>query len=229
MPKKVGLTNFSAIIFDMDGLILDTEAIALSTFVQTCREHNFEPDLSVFYKCIGVDGAATRQIMSEGYGKAFPLESVAELWGKKMDLETTEKPIPLKTGVLSLLKYLDKEQTKMALVTSTRRAKAQRELTNAGVAHFFSLILGGDQVTKGKPDPEIYMTACEKLHEEPAKCLALEDSDNGVKAAFHAGLRVIQVPDLVPPSDEVRALGHIIKGSLAEVENMLKTSRRVDF
>ena len=208
----------------MDGLILDTESIALSTFIQACREHAFEPDLGVFYKCIGVDGAATRRIMSEGYGKAFPIESVFELWRKKMDMETKEKPIPLKAGALSLLKYLQKEQTRMALVTSTRTETAQRELTNAGLADFFGLILGGDQVSKGKPNPEIYLTACDKIHEEPVKCLALEDSDNGVRAAFHAGLKVIQVPDLVPPSAEVKALGHTIMGSLTEVENMLRAS-----
>ncbi len=208
---------------------MDTESIALSTFIQTCREHAFKPDLGVFYKCIGVDGAATRRIMSEGYGKTFPLESVFELWSKTMDMETREKPIPLKAGALNLLKYLEKEQTKMALVTSTRHEIAQRELSNAGVARYFSFILGGDQVLKGKPNPEIYLTACAKLHEEPVKCLALEDSDNGVRAAFHAGLKVIQIPDLIQPSAEVRALGHTIMESLVDVEEMIRKSSRTVF
>ena len=208
----------------MDGLILDTEAIAEFTFVQTCQENGFKPNMSIFYKCIGVDCEATQRIMSEGYGSAFPLEPFFEVWKKKMHAEMTEKPIPLKAGALSLLKYLETRHFKMALVTSTRTEAARRELGNVNLARFFNLILGGDQVLKSKPNPEIYMTACDKLGEATANCLALEDSEAGVLAAFHAGLSVIQVPDLVPPSAELKALGHTIIGSLAEVENMFRTS-----
>jgi len=91
----------------------------------------------------------------------------------------------------------------------------------AGILHLFDFILGGDKVTNPKPHPEIYLNACRKLNEEPVKCLALEDSDNGVRSALGAGLMVIQVPDLVPPSGEVEASGHLIVESLAEVESMI--------
>jgi len=219
--------KYKAVIFDMDGLLLDTERMSISTFIEACREHDFEPDMSVYYKCIGVDWGKTKEILSAGYGEAFPLELITELWTKKMDRETTEKPIPMKTGAFSLLKYLEKEDIKMAVVTSTRTDIAKRELSNAKISHFFLFILGGDQVMKGKPDPEIYLTACRKLDEEPLKCLALEDSDNGTSAAFHAGLEVIQIPDLVSPSADVRNLGHRIVGSLVEVENLLRKSDTV--
>lgn len=206
----------------MDGLLLDTETIAISTFIEACKEYEFQPDMSVYYKCIGVDWSTTLEILSKGYDNTFALEPITNLWKKKMDQEMLEKPIRTKTGALKLLTYLEEEDVKMAVVTSTRTEIAQRVLSIAKMDCFFLFIIGGDQIVKNKPNPEIYLTACHKLDEEPMECLALEDSDNGVLAAFHAGLEVIQVPDLVPPSTEVRTLGHKIVGSLEEVENLLK-------
>ena len=202
--------------------MLDTETIAISTFVEACKEYGFQPDMSVYHKCIGVDWSTTKKILSKGYGNTFALEPITNLWKEKMDHEMLVKPIRTKKGALKLLTYLEEEGVKVALVTSTRTEIAQRALYNAKMDCFFLFIIGGDQVSKNKPNPEIYLTACHKLSEEPIKCLALEDSDNGVLAAFHAGLEVIQVPDLVPPSMEVKTLGHKIVESLEEVENLLK-------
>jgi len=95
-------------------------------------------------------------------------------------------------------------------------------LSNADLLGFFEFVLGGDQIKNGKPDPEIYMTGCSKLGVQPAFCLALEDSDNGVLAAFNAGMSIIQVPDLIVPSERVKPLGHRIVGSLFEVEKLLR-------
>ena len=224
MPGKLESTDINAVIFDMDGLILDTEPISLATFVQACREHSFEPDLSVYHRCIGVNWEGIQRIIREGYGPTFPFDAVTGLWRRNYNLQTQEGPVPIKAGALNLLKYLAEERTRMVLVTSTRSEMARRELFNTGLADFFDFILGGDQVTRSKPDPEIYLTACEKLGEHPAKCLALEDSDNGVKAAFHAGLKVIQIPDMIQPSAEVKALGHVIMESLTAVEEMLRAN-----
>jgi beta-phosphoglucomutase-like phosphatase (HAD superfamily) len=79
--------------------------------------------------------------------------------------------------------------------------------------------VGGDQVEYSKPHPAIYLKAAATLGAMPEKCLALEDSDNGVKSALSAGMTVIQVPDLVQPSSNLRELGHIILGSLRDVAN----------
>lgn len=213
----------NAVVFDLDGLLLDTERIALSTFVDSCREFGFDPDLRVYNKCIGTTFPMTKEILTDGYGKSFPREAIFELWSKKYHKETSDKPIPLKTGTLSLLQYLEKEGVKKAVVTSTRQESARKWLANAEILHFFNFVLGGDQISSSKPNPEIYLTACHRLDEKPFRCLALEDSDNGVLSALNAGLTVIQVPDLVQPSAKVRALGHRIAKSLIEVENILRT------
>ena len=214
--------NMNAVVFDLDGLLLDTERIALSTFVDSCREFGFDPDLRVYYKCIGTTFSRTKEILTDGYGKTFPLDAISELWSEKYHEETSDKPIPLKAGALSLLRYLEKEGVKKAIVTSTRQESARRWLANTEILHFFDFVLGGDQISNGKPNPEIYLTACHKLDEKPLNCLALEDSDNGVLSALNAGLVVIQVPDLVQPSADVRALGHRIAKSLVEVEKILR-------
>ncbi len=113
------------------------------------------------------------------------------------------------------------KKIKRAVVTSSCHADAARKLSNCGILNFFDFVLGGDQISRGKPDPEIYLTACLKLNENPSTCLALEDSDNGVRSAHSAGLTGIQIPDLKEPSKEIKALGHRILNSLTEVEKLL--------
>ncbi len=216
--RASNLKNIRAVIFDMDGLLLDSEKIALATFVEACRENNYEPDVSIYYKCIGTTPSRTREILMDAYGSAFPYKTVSELWRLKFNERALNQPIPLKDGVLDLLRFLErKEDLRKAVVTSTYQEPARKMLTNANIVQFFEFILGGDQIRHGKPDPEIYLAACHKLNEEPGNCLALEDSNNGVLSASAAGLKVIQVPDLIEPSVNVKALGHTIVRSLSDV------------
>jgi len=156
-----------------------------------------------------------------GYGNDFPFDAIGKVWKKKYLNAVQNKPVPLKTGALLLLQHLKKEGTRRVVVTSTNKELALRKLTNAEIVHFFDFILGRDEVKQGKPNPEIYLTACRELGEEPADCLAIEDSDNGVLAAHNAGLTVIQVPDLVEPSERVRGLRHKILNSLDDVYQVL--------
>lgn len=116
----------------------------------------------------------------------------------------------------------------MALATSTAHDEARVRLENAGLLDFFELIVAGDQVEHGKPDPEIYLKAAEGLELSTHQCLAIEDSDNGVRAAHSAGMVVIQVPDLAQPADHVRALGHTVLQSLGEVERYLESKQLTD-
>lgn len=215
--------RYKAVIFDMDGLLIDSERIARLLFVEACRENDFEPDIDIYNRCIGTTTHKAREILKEGYGEAFPYEAVSELWEKKYLDEVSNNPVPLKPGAPELLEYLEKEGVKKAVVTSTDRELAQRKLTNAGIRHFFDFILGRDEVVHGKPNPEIYLAACRKLGEDPVDCLALEDSNNGVLAAHRAGLTVYQVPDLIEPSAEVKKIGHRILESLYEVKTLLNS------
>jgi HAD superfamily hydrolase (TIGR01509 family) len=222
MIRMPNLKNIKAVIFDMDGLLLDSESVAMSTFVDSCREFGIEPDIKIYYRCVGTKETELKEILAKGYGPDFPFDAVFTLWGTKFWDAALNKPLPLKAGALELLQYLGKTKFRKAVVTSTRREKAVRMLSNAGLLDFFEFVLCGDEVKNGKPDPEIYLTGCIKLGVQPASCLALEDSNNGVLAAFNAGIKVIQVPDMVEPSERVKALGHRIMRSLFEVEEWLR-------
>ncbi len=122
------------------------------------------------------------------------------------------------------MQFLTQAGLKKAVITSTRTNIAKRNLSKAQLLPFFDFILGGDLISNGKPHPEIYLQGCQKFNEKPADCLALEDSDIGVFSAYNAGMRVIQVPDILEPSEEVKYLGHKIVRSLAEVEEIIKLS-----
>jgi HAD superfamily hydrolase (TIGR01509 family) len=220
------LNGFGAVIFDMDGLLLDSERIALATFVEACRNVGFEADVSVYYKCIGGNAARTKEILTQGYGDSFPFDSVDRLWHAKYEEEAATHPFPVKAGALQLLRLLKERGVRTAVVTSTRHDSAQRKLSNAGLAQFFEFVVGGDEIVNCKPDPEIYLQACRRLGEAAARCIALEDSDNGVLSACAAGLTVIQVPDLLQPSERVRALGHRIMASLVDVTEFLTGPNR---
>ena len=217
----IHLQNLDAVVFDMDGLLLDTEPISRKTFVAACRVCNYEPDLKIYHRCIGTNAKRTREILSEGYGPDFPYDEIQKVWLRGYE-EATLQAIPIKPGAVSLLVYLEQRQLKKALATSTRKENAIKKLSNAQIVHYFDFILGGDQITRGKPDPEMYLTACRELGADPQRCLALEDSENGVRSALSAGLMVIQVPDLLQPTEEMKAWGHVIAASLAEVEKLLR-------
>jgi len=214
--------KYKAVFFDMDGLLIDSEPIALAVSIEACREYGFELDISVYYRSIGAHDALVKEILTDGHGSDFPYDLISKLFEEKYYNEVLNKPVPLKTGVLNLLKYLEKERVTKAVVTNAPHSQAEMKLTNAKINRYFDFVFGGDQISKGKPNPEIYLTACERLGEKPGDCLALEDSDNGVISAFEAGLTVIQIPDLVEPSTKVKALGHKVMQSLEEVLALLE-------
>jgi HAD superfamily hydrolase (TIGR01509 family) len=224
MVRMSKISEVKAVVFDMDGLLLDSERIALATFISACRECGFEPDVEVYYRCVGVNEAKTKQILIEGYGDKYPFEKVDKLWHARYEEEAEKRPFPLKPGVKELLEFLERRGIKKACATSTRHASAERKLNNARILRYFDFIIGGDEIVKCKPDPEIYLKACEKLNIIPSECLALEDSDNGVLSAYAAGMQVVQVPDMLQPSDKVKALGHRILGSLDDVRKSFETA-----
>ncbi len=211
--------KYDAIIFDMDGLLLDSERIGYETFLVACRQFEIVIPNEVYFQCIGTNFPTTRKILGAGTEAGFPLERFLEFWMARYAEETFDKPVPLKAGVLELL-----DQTRdipKAVATSTVHAKAQQKLENAGIIQYFRLIVGGDQVGNSKPHPEIYMQAAERLGVDCGSCLALEDSDNGVRSAHAAGMQVIQVPDQVAPSSDVMRLGHRVCLSLLEVGEVI--------
>lgn len=211
------MKNFDAVIFDMDGLLLDTERLALEAFNSTCSIFNLGDLSKIFRKCIGTNSEVGKSILKDGLKGIADFENFSLTWGSEYRKLTEGRPIPLKKGVEELLNHIENIGKPMAVATSTNYESAKAELQHSGILHFFDHIIGGDQVERSKPDPEIYLKTASALLTDPSKCLAFEDSKNGVKAAVAAGMTVIQIPDLVFPDEELLELGHIVLKSLADI------------
>ena len=206
--------NFDAVVFDMDGLLLDTERIAQATFIESCQDLAAPFSMEVYLRIIGGNAAHTREVFFAEYGAAFPYDQVRARWLEKYAAKALHQQVPLKEGAPELIAMLHRSGIPIAVATSTAYEHAVTKLRNAGLHHYFQFVVAGDQVTYSKPHPEIYTKAVTRLALDPARCLALEDSENGVRAAHAAGMFVIQVPDLVPPSEGLKALGHTIVDNL---------------
>lgn len=210
-----------ALVFDMDGLLLDTERIALDTFEVACRLHNKPVAREIYFRCIGSNMVGTRDILQQALGPTFPYDQISKDWMELYHQRVATQAVDLKDGALEVLELARRRRLPIALATSTHTALATTKLRLAGLGHYFSAVIGGDAVTNGKPHPEPYLAATRALGHAPGTCWAIEDSDNGVRAAHAAGLFVLQVPDLVQPSDAVRELGHLIVSSLYDVADLL--------
>jgi len=216
-----------AIVFDMDGLLLDTERVALATFEATCDQHNIVVDRALYDRCIGTSSQGTAEILREALGSAL-YERISRDWSARYRARVTTRAVDIKAGAVELLNLARRLGLPLALATSTHTELANTKLRLAGLDGFFASIVGGDTVTRTKPHPEPYLTATRALGFAPDECWAIEDSENGVRAAHAAGLFVFQVPDLVQPSASVRSLGHSIVDSLSDIARLLaeKAERR---
>ena len=211
------MQNFEAVIFDMDGLLLDSERIALREFLATFRELSLEPDESLFYPLIGTNAELGQQILMQGLAGKIDDTIFTDVWNRRLVESLIDQPVPLKSGVVKICAQLKELGLPKAIATSTNTQRAKNKLEKVGILKEFEFVLGGDQVQHSKPHPEMYLTAARRLGVMPEDCLALEDSENGVRSAVAAGMTVVQVPDLVKPSESLKALGHIIVENLGEV------------
>lgn len=203
----------NAVIFDMDGLLLDTERLCRDAFVAAGCELGL-PDLNdLFLQCIGMRMAESNEIVRAGLGDGADFDRFIALWRSKNDV-LHQTGIPLKPGARDLLVHLKNTGIPTAVATSTNTPSATAHLTRVGLAGYFDHIVGGNQVTQGKPAPDIYLLAADRLGVSPNNCFAFEDSDPGTRAAVTSGATTIQIPDLKPPAPDIAELGHHIATDL---------------
>ncbi len=210
-----------AVIFDMDGLMLDTERLRMQLFERVVAEHGMTLPDGVYLQTIGRTVRDSRGIFAEHMGSDFPYEALRL---KRRDMEYAhidQHGVPTKPGLESLLDWLEGQAFPRAVATSSARATAHRLLDVAGVRNRFDIIVSGDDVEHGKPAPDLFLLAAEHLGIAPSDCVVLEDSGAGIRAAHRAGMTPILVPDLQPPADDVRALAYRVCTSLYEAETVL--------
>lgn len=217
------MKGFQAVVFDMDGVIFDSEKGVLSSWQEVAEKYQIPDIEQTFRDCIGLNAAATKEKMLQRYGQDFPYDAYKKEMSQLFHSRYDGGRLPMKPGVVELLSFLQEQGIKIALASSTRREVVLQELGDAGVLPYFQQVICGDMVKRSKPAPDIFMTACECLGVDVSEAYAIEDSYNGIRSAHSAGLRPIMVPDMAAASPEMEELTEHILPSLYEVKAYLKT------
>lgn len=208
------------IIFDMDGVLIDTEKVYDQAWRIVLREKVQDIDF-IINGCRGLNIADNIKFIDNEVKEDISGEQcLKELLEKFQDI-IKESGLPMKPGVYELLSYLKENNYEIGLATSTARPLAMKHLEEADLLGYFKEITTGDTVSKGKPDPEIYLAACSKFNKKPEECIAVEDSINGVTAAINAGMKTIMVPDIMQPTEGIEKRLYKKCNSLLEVKEFL--------
>lgn len=203
-----------AVVLDMDGTLLDTEPLSARAWslAASALELPFDPALPV--RMIGRNFADCRMLVIEHQGPLYPVDRLMEGWRAAYDDLVEREGVALKDGVAELFAWLDEAAIPRAVATSTRRDRALAKLEHAGLASRLDVLVGGDEVPRGKPEPDIFLEAASRLAVTAGDCVVIEDSDAGMFAAIAAGMTPIMVPDLLPPSPDLVRAGPMVAESL---------------
>jgi len=215
------MSSHQAVVFDMDGLMIDTERVALECWIESARVFGWEISRETCLSLVGLGQRESRQALLDRMGGKFPLAEVSARGRERYLQRLRSEGISVKPGLVPLLDWLAARDVPVAVATSTQHALALEKLALAGLRERFDTIVCGDQVPKGKPAPDVYREAVARIDADPARCIALEDSEIGLRAAHAAGLTCIVVPDLLPPSPAYEPLAHAIVPSLREARALL--------
>jgi HAD superfamily hydrolase (TIGR01509 family) len=215
-----------AVVFDMDGLLVDSEAVFRDSMMHVARERGHDLPLEVFLRMVGLPALSSRAVALDHFGDDFPIDEFnAAVWAHAK-AHHEDIGVALKAGVTELLDHLDDAGLPRAVATSSSHAAVQHQLGNSGILERFQAIVAAGDYARGKPNPDPFLKAAELLGADPVHCLALEDSHNGVRAAHAAGMMTIMVPDLLAATDEMRERCIAIAESLHDVRAMLTSPAR---
>jgi HAD superfamily hydrolase (TIGR01509 family) len=209
--------TIAAVVFDMDGLLLDSEQIAYDIGRQVSLDLGIPWTHEVAMQLIGRNSREHEALLKGAFGPDYPLAIHQAEFGRRYEAVIAAGTIPLKPGVMALFDQLDARAIPRAVATSTRRSRALPKLEAVGLLARVDTVVAGDEVARGKPEPDIFLAAAERLGQAPGDCLALEDSNAGVRAAHAARMQVVMVPDLLQPAEDVRAAGIEVAASLLDI------------
>ena len=217
------MQKIELVIFDMDGLILDTEKLYLEFGLEAFRDFGHNITEEAILGTVGLNDESTKAYYTEYLGKPINFEEVFQEIDKKLLSASINKEIEIKNGFFELADYLEKNNIKKVVATSSKREKAEYMLKNAGIFDRFDFLVCGDEVLNGKPDPEIFLKAAEKLNADVKNTMVLEDSYNGLRAAKSAGMIPVMIPDLLKSNEEITKIIYRETKDLNGVVKILKS------
>lgn len=223
MSSNVQSATVAAVIFDMDGLMFDTEVVARMAWRKALADHGLQIGDEAYIQIVGRTQQDTTRILREVLGDELPVEEIRARKIAHLEAHLEQHGVPLKPGLAALLDELDELRLPRAVASSTYRAIVERRLAVTGLRQRFHAVVGGDQVAQGKPAPDIYLAAREQLGVPAEGCLVLEDSAAGIQAAHAAGMIPVLVPDLVPSAAATVALAYRVVASLSEVSPVIRS------
>lgn len=195
-----------AVVFDMDGLMFDTERVCVQAWDYAGEKMGVGKAGFMVLKTLGMNAARTKEMWKKEFGDKYDAQELRNYTKEYMTGYYRQNTLPVKRGLYVLLEYLKKTGYKMAVASSSRYTEIREHLRDAGVTDYFMAVVGGDMISRSKPEPDIYLKACELLGEKPEDCYALEDSKNGLLAAHRAGCVPLMVPDLWEPDEEIQKI-----------------------
>lgn len=212
-----------AIIFDMDGLMIDSERVTFECYQERLKDMNLTMDEEFYKTLLGKPIKGIYQRFYDVYGNDFPIQNVIQDVHQLMAERFETEGVPVKKGLVELLHYLKDNNYKTIVATSSNRDRVDKILAQAKITEFFDDSICGDEVTKGKPNPEVFLKSCQKLGVNVDEAIVLEDSEAGIQASYDANIKVICIPDMKYPEKQYEEKTFKILKDLTEVTGYLKS------
>ena len=212
-----------AIIFDMDGLMIDSERVTFECYQERLKDMNLTMDEEFYKTLLGKPIKGIYQRFYDVYGNDFPIENVIQDVHQLMAERFETEGVPVKKGLVELLHYLKDNNYKTIVATSSNRDRVDKILAQAKITEFFDDSICGDEVTKGKPNPEVFLKSCQKLGVNVDEAIVLEDSEAVIQASYDANIKVICIPDMKYPEKQYEEKTFKILKDLTEVTAYLKS------
>lgn len=212
--------NIKKVIFDMDGLIFDSERVFMGELSIVAADYGYNITEENYVKSLGLTGDTLYRQQKDIYGDDYPHYEISRKARERVDNIANSCGLPVKSGIRELLGFLSENKIPCVVASSTHARYVEKYLEVSGLRKFFDKIIGGDMVSRSKPEPDIFLAAADTA--SPADCLVLEDSINGIIAASRAGIPVICIPDMVYPTEDIKALTEAVVNTAYDVIELIK-------
>ena len=217
---NLDMDKIKAVIFDMDGVIFDTEMVYLKVWSEVFEKYGYKMTKEIYSSVLGTGRENVKKVFLSKFGSNLPIDDMYIEKDKNLAKEI-EKGVPLKHGVCEILEYLKENNFKIALATSALSERVFKQLKQANIESFFNAIVCRDEVKETKPNPDIFLKAADKLSISPEQCIVIEDSNAGIEAAFNASMIPIHVVELKKDDEKILSSAYKSFNNLNEIRSEL--------